>query len=178
MTAAKDAITKVTAHITYRNLSLTINVAFVGYCNFCDSRDRLTSFPFLRDQRTFQAFVVNELAKDGGNSLIDVLSELNEALRLKWFGGMCLFLHMKDYPPHGLQFSNLCDDHPDGRPHKLIYQKLLQEFMEQSIFYYFGRITEHTDKMIQLFEKTLGGLIHSFDLCTGDGFASLLERII
>lgn len=67
--------------------------------------------------------------------------------------------HIGDAPCHGTQFheSSIVDDHPDGDPRGLKIEDLLSKIQELKIIYWFAKLNDTTDKMIEEFRNVMGG---------------------
>nr|CAG8463537.1 6914_t:CDS:2 [Entrophospora candida] len=166
--ATKDCILQVTDYIKNTNPSIKIQVGFCGYRDFCDGSNRLQVFDFTESHEVFKANLATVAATGGGDGPEDVLGGLDAALnQMTWRNGTRVLLHIGDYPPHGRRFTDMQDDHPDGDPNGLTAESVLQKMQSESILYFFGKITEYTDKMVQVFESIIGE-IPVFDLVGGD----------
>ncbi|PKY54536.1 kinase-like protein [Rhizophagus irregularis] len=107
----------------------------------------------------------------------DVLGGLNAAItQLDWKSSTRVLLHIGDYPPHGRRFSNIRDKYPNGDPYGLTAESVLKMMQSKNILYFFGRITSHTDTMLQIFHNIIGEF-PVFDLVGGDPI-KLIEKFI
>src|SRR5438128_11611002 len=98
----------------------------------------------------------------------DVLGGLNAAItQMNLQNGTLVLFHIGDYPPHGRRFSNLVDKYPKGDPNGLTAENVLEKMKSKNILYFFGKITRHTEKMIQVFRGIIGEF-PVFDLVGGD----------
>ncbi|CAB4439816.1 unnamed protein product [Rhizophagus irregularis] len=98
----------------------------------------------------------------------DVLGGLNAAVtQMNWQNNTRVLLHIGDYPPHGRRFSYLKDNYPNGDPYGLTAEDVLGRMQQIIILYFFGKITNHTDKMLEIFHDIIGEF-PVFDLVGGD----------
>ncbi len=97
----------------------------------------------------------------------DVIGGLNQALKLKWpeSSGSRILFHVGDAPPHGrVRYHNHWDDeYPTGHPNDRPLDELFNEMCSKEVTYYFGRINNDCDKMIDVFEQHYGGTIDVMD---------------
>ncbi|RHZ72289.1 hypothetical protein Glove_243g57 [Diversispora epigaea] len=153
---AKDCILKVVEHMENTNPTIKIWVGFCGYRDHCDS-DRLQTLDFTTTYNDFKSYLYNVPATGGGDTPEDVLGGLHEAItKMTWKNSIRIILHVCDAPPHGLRFTNLSDDYPDGDPHGLTAESVLQEMKDKNISYFFGKITNDTEGMIRVFREIIG----------------------
>ncbi|KAI6240685.1 Efk-1 [Aphelenchoides fujianensis] len=62
------------------------------------------------------------------------------------------------------QLFKRADDHPDGDPKGLTAAGIFKKIADCGIDYYFGKITDLTDKMLKAFSDALGNPIDQFDV--------------
>ncbi|GES94002.1 kinase-like domain-containing protein [Rhizophagus clarus] len=107
----------------------------------------------------------------------DVLGGLNAAVtQMDWKNSTRVLLHIGDYPPHGRRFTTLADKYPNGDPNGLTAENVLEMMKSKNILYSFGKITNHTEKMLEIFRETIGEF-PIFDLVGGDPI-KLVEKFI
>ncbi|KAF0496959.1 kinase-like protein [Gigaspora margarita] len=165
--AAKDCILQVTKHIKDINPSIKIRVGFCGYRDHCDST-RIQIIDFTNSYEKFRKSLTKVPATGGGDPPEDVLGGLNAAItQLSWHEGTRVLLHVGDYPPHGLRFSSMQDNYPNGDPYGLTAESVLEKMRSERILYFFGKITGYTDEMIRIFRSIIGEF-PVFDLVGGD----------
>ncbi|KAF0490691.1 kinase-like protein [Gigaspora margarita] len=141
--AAKDCILQVTEYIKNTNQCIKIKVDF---------RRNLSTVP----------------ATGGGDGPEDVLGGLDAAInQLSWNDGTKVLLHIGDCPPHGKRFTTMQDEFPGGDPNGLTAENVLQKMQSENIFYFFGKITNSTDTMIEVFRSIIGEF-SIFELVGGD----------
>ena len=69
---------------------------------------------------------------------------------MDWQNSTRVLLHIGDYPPHGRRFTYLGDNYPNGDPHGLTAECVLEKMKSKNILYFFGKITDETEKMLDL----------------------------
>ncbi|CAG8808306.1 25628_t:CDS:2, partial [Racocetra persica] len=90
---------------------------------------------------------------------------------MTWSNATRVLIHIGDAPPHGRRFTNLYDDeyldddYPEGDPNGLTAESVLKKMQLKKILYYFGKINDFTDVMINVFREIIGEL-PIFDLMT------------
>ncbi|RIA94350.1 kinase-like domain-containing protein [Glomus cerebriforme] len=70
-----------------------------------------------------------------------------------------------DAPPHGRRFTSQYDNYLDGDPNGLTAEDVLEKIQSEEILYYFGKITNQTDKMLNVFRDIIDEFL-VFDLNT------------
>jgi hypothetical protein len=123
--------------------------------------------PFTKSIAEFKAFVAKIKAEGGGDFPEDVLGGLNKAISLAWpeRSGTRIIFHLGDAPPHGknVYHDNDFDDYENGHPCDRPLPELFEELHRKELMYYFGRIDDECDKMIDVFEKHNGKKIDIMD---------------
>ncbi|PAA69773.1 hypothetical protein BOX15_Mlig000706g2 [Macrostomum lignano] len=98
----------------------------------------------------------------------DVFGGLEQASKLQWSkdAGTRIVFHMGDSPCHGNRYhsASMRDSYPNGDPRGRTSQDLFKRFKELGIDYYFGKISRHTDQMIDEFCKDYGRFITTFSV--------------
>lgn len=134
-----------------------LRLGFVGYRDHCDGAGRIVDLPFTTDISEFEAIVASQAAYGGGDGPEDVLGALQAAVQFQWTSAQRVLYHIGDYPCHGLHYhDNLPDDYPCGDPHGLEPRPLLQALAMHRVRYYFGTLTDRTDRMLQRFAEIMG----------------------
>ncbi|CAB4396121.1 unnamed protein product [Rhizophagus irregularis] len=152
--AAKDCIFKVTNYIKHTNPSIELWVGFCGYRDHNDGSSRLQIFDFNDQYDQFVQYMLNVTPSSSPDNDIpeDVLGGLNAAItKMNWKNDTRILLHIGDNPPHGGNFTNLTDNYPNGDPYGLTAENVLEKMKSKSILYFFGKITNETDKMLKIF---------------------------
>ncbi|POG79076.1 kinase-like domain-containing protein [Rhizophagus irregularis DAOM 181602=DAOM 197198] len=150
--AARDCIIQVTNYIKHTNPSIELRVGFCGYRDHCDGDGRLQFLDFTDKYEQFITYMQSVFHYGGGDAPEDVLGGLNEAItKMDWKNGTRVLLHIGDYPPHGTKFTDLSDSYPNGDPHGLTAENVLEKMQSKNILYFFGKITDYTEIMLQIF---------------------------
>ncbi|RHZ61857.1 hypothetical protein Glove_345g11 [Diversispora epigaea] len=174
--AAKDCILQVMEYIKNTNPCIRVQVGFCGYRDHCDNLNkvapRLQVFDFTSSHQEFRNNLATVPATGGGDLPEDVLGGLNAAItQMTWHDGTRVILHIGDAPPHGRRFTNSTDSYPDsypdGDPNGLTAESVLKKMQSKEINYFFGKITQSTDTMVQIFRSIIGEF-PVFDLLGGD----------
>lgn len=93
-----------------------LEVAFVGYRDFCDGHHRLVGVPFTTDLGAFERTLREQGAFGGGDIAEDVAGALCKAVYdLDWSSSVAqIMVIIADAPPHGIQWhtDRVSDDYP------------------------------------------------------------------
>ncbi|POG82151.1 kinase-like domain-containing protein [Rhizophagus irregularis DAOM 181602=DAOM 197198] len=176
--AAKDCILQVSNYVKHTNPSIKLRVGFCGYRDHYNGLNRLQIFDFNDQYDQFTQYMQNVLPISNDDLPEDVLGGLNAAItQLNWQNSTRVLLHIGDYPPHGRRFTSLEDDkYPDGDPNGLTAESVLEKMQSKNILYFFGKITDYTDKMLEIFRSIIGEF-PVFDLVGGDPIV-LVDKLI
>ena len=142
-----------------------IRFAFVGYRDHNDGPRRIETLYFTKDVQEFEIFVGKLKAFSTGKADFpeDVFGGLEATINLNWSYPNRVIFHIADAPQHGTRFHDFSrrnDNYYDvEEPRGLCIENLLSSVKTKNLNYYFGRITKHTDKMIQEFEEVGGNEI-------------------
>jgi hypothetical protein len=154
---AKNSIRKIVDYMANMKPAIIVRPGFCGYRDHCDGFDRLQIIDFTNSCDEFKNDISNVPALGGGDDPEDVLGGLNAAVTsMTWRNPTRVLLHIADYPPHGRRFTNISDDYPDGDPNGLTAEQVLGDMRSAGIYYFFGKITEHTETMIKVFQSIIG----------------------
>ncbi|CAE7572786.1 vwkA [Symbiodinium natans] len=131
---------------------LKLRVGFLGYRDVRDAR-QFEVLDFTDDVEAFARRVANVFARGGADDAEDVAGALRKAVGFGWRRHVRVLFHIADMPCHGREYhgDQVTDNHPSGVGIS-IPQQLLR-LRSQKVNYYFGRIKEHTDKMIRVFNE-------------------------
>lgn len=146
-----------------------VAVGFIGYKDFCDGPDHFEIYPFSSNISTFQRTVASIPASGGGDRPEDVNGGLQMVLsRLDWEPlATKVIFHMGDAPPHGAEYSGCVSSSKSrkwsARNDEPIDQ-LFRRMMKMEIDYYFGKITQLTDKMVKVFSAARGRDVKVYDV--------------
>ncbi|GBB99217.1 hypothetical protein RclHR1_03450012 [Rhizophagus clarus] len=175
--AAKDCILQVSNYIKHTNPNIKLRVGFCGYRDHTNGSNHLQIFDFNDQHDQFTQYMQDVLPISNNDHPEDVLGGLDAAItKMDWQNNTRVLLHIGDYPPHGRRFSNLKDNYPDGDPNGLTAENVLEKMQSKNILYFFGKITNETDKMIKIFRDIIGEF-PVFDLVGGDPI-KLIEKFI
>jgi hypothetical protein len=179
--AAKDCILQVTNYIKRTNPNIKLRVGFCGYRDHNDGLNRLKVFGFTDKYDKFTKYMQKVTAfstAENDDYPEDVLGGLDAAItQMDWQHSTRVLLHIGDYPPHGRNFTTLKDDkYPDGDPNGLTAEIVLEKMQLKNILYFFGKITDYTDKMLEIFRGIIGEF-PVFDVVGGDPI-KLIEKFI
>lgn len=161
LNATKDSVLKLVERLRKQYGHLRLHFGCVRYTDFDQPAASRTSFlQFTEKPTEFQTFVGAIKATGGGDAAEDVFGGLNVAVKEMDWGSTKntnLLIHIADAPCHGSQYheSNVGDDNPSGDPNGISLTSLMKKIVSFRINYWFGKITVHTDKMIQEFNKEL-----------------------
>eukprot|EP00761_Pharyngomonas_kirbyi_P010850 gb/GECH01010873.1/.p1 GENE.gb/GECH01010873.1/~~gb/GECH01010873.1/.p1 ORF type:complete len:759 (+),score=129.85 gb/GECH01010873.1/:1-2277(+) len=159
--AGKEKITKLVQSIEsmikdrFSDYETNIRVSFVGYRDHNDT-NRIQKMPFTEDTDGVCRFVGTMDATGGGDAPEDITGAYQEALELPWEAEHRFLVHIADAPCHGTKYHDLgrsCDNNADGCPENLKPEDQLEVMKSKNINLLFTKITEHTDKMIDVFSK-------------------------
>ena len=151
---------------------LNFSVAFVGYRDHCDGANRTVVSNFTTSILEFQSFMGSVQATGGGDAPEDVFGGIEEVTKLSWSKQTRILFHIADSPCHGTRFHDpaVGDDYPNGDPRGLQIEDLLSKVEELSIIYWFAKLGNETDLMIQVFQSIMKGpnKINEIDLASVD----------
>ncbi|CAG8758222.1 17739_t:CDS:1, partial [Rhizophagus irregularis] len=154
--AAKDCISHVSNYIKCTNPSIKLRIGFCGYRDHNNKpHDQLQVFNFTDKYIKFTKYmheVSPGVYSQYSDEPEDVLGGLNAAItQMNWQSSTRILLHIGDFPPHGRRFTNLKDNYPDGDPNGLTAENVLEKMQSKNILYFFGKIANYTDKMLEIF---------------------------
>jgi hypothetical protein len=154
----KERIFETVALLTSRFPHLKLRLAFVGYRDLNLPQDQQFSVLDFTDEKEFHSFVSLIKCAYGGDYCEDVLGGLKKTTELHWKQSVRILMHVGDAPSHGQRYHDLSAHHdhdvyPEYDSDGNIGYSHIQELIELEVKYYFGRLTPHTDKMIEQFCK-------------------------
>ncbi|KAF0561985.1 kinase-like protein [Gigaspora margarita] len=176
--ATKEHILKVASYVNSHNSNFKFWVGFCGYRDYSDHIDRLQVFDFTNSLKKFKTYITNKVMAEGGDDTPeDVLGGLNAAItEMTWSNATRILIHIGDAPPHGCRFTNLYDKYPNGDPNGLTAESVLKKMRLKKILYYFGKINDSTNVMLNVFREIIGEF-PVFDLMTmGDNPELLVDK--
>jgi hypothetical protein len=187
------------------NNVLHIFFSFVGYRDFTeDPNSSITTheeydiFDFSKDKNEFENFLKSVEPSGGGDTCEDVLGGLSEVIKLSWlpqddsFKTSNLLIHIADAPNHGILFRNpehSIDDNFDDYPVTMSPSDIpelnnsLKFLADHNIHYYFFRVSDTTDVMIEKFNELFGTLCNdgrsiSVDDINEKTIRNIIDKII
>lgn len=147
-------------------------LAFVGYKDWQYGDDHFEVLDFTHVVDKFKDFVASVQA--GGSSTPkhrdypeDVLGGMDKAINaLSWpeKSGTRVIFHFGDAPHHGKRYYKHRDDFPNGHPEDPDTRALFDAMKARGIDYYFGRITDGCDAMLDHFDELHGQPVARLDL--------------
>ncbi|CAF1185297.1 unnamed protein product [Adineta steineri] len=153
----KDRIFETVKLLKSRFSFFNIRLAFVGYRDFNLTPDKQFSILDFTDEKEFYSFVSTVKCEYGGDVCEDVLGGLQKTIGLNWKQAVRILIHVSDCPSHGRRYHNLPEDQDFYLSHDAdgsIGTNCIQQLVELRVKYFFGRLTNLTDKMIQQFAKS------------------------
>ncbi|PAV60349.1 hypothetical protein WR25_07826 [Diploscapter pachys] len=147
---------------------LHVRLGFVAYRDFGD-KSSFQVRSFNGSVVDFLCFCDNLEATGGDDAAEDVFTGLEKAINLDWSedSGTKIIFHIADRPCHGREFhsySRKSDNYPDGDPFGRTHTDLFRRIRLKGIQYYFGRISNQTDIMVEKFSEAYGDTIQQFDV--------------
>jgi len=134
--------------------NFNMRVAFIAYRDFGDGAKQLEKRDFNQDLKAVQTFISSMVATGGGDGPEDIAGGLENALKLSWESNTKLLIHFADAPPHGKgKYHEMEDSYPGGDPSGRVPENLAGKLAEKGVDYYFARLNDTCDKMMQLIKK-------------------------
>jgi len=153
---------------TVQTFGNEVKIGFVGYRDHCDAF-RIEKLDLNEDIRKFEDFLSRVVAMGGGDEPEDVFGGIEAALSLSWSQHNKVLIHIGDAPAHGFRFNNCFVDNfsfynvSDVRGLRI--EDLLNNLKHIGIKYFFGKINNSTDKMIDEFNRVGGrGTVSEVDV--------------
>ncbi|CAF1629561.1 unnamed protein product [Adineta ricciae] len=150
----KDRIFETIRLLKSRFPHLNIRLAFVGYRDVDLHPDKQFSVSDFTNEQDFYSFLSTIKCEKGGDACEDVLGGLSKLIELNWKQPLRVVMHIADCPSHGRRYHNLadiCDDFIKNDNDGLVGYNCIKQLIDLQIMYFFGRLTHHTDKMIEQF---------------------------
>lgn len=149
-----------------QGLALEVRVAFVGYRDFCD-KEQFVVKDFTDNIEEMVQFIGQLKASGGGDAAEDVYGGLEKTTSLSWTGRGKIkvarrIIHFADAPGHGARYNTFNannDHHSDFDSDGAKCMKVMKQIAELRIDFTFVRITNNTDKMIEVFKKWYDGKV-------------------
>jgi hypothetical protein len=144
-------------------LPFTPKFAIVGYRDVNDTEmTRVLDFTESESGiEQFVEFLNNTHAIGGGDLPEHVAAGLQKVTQLQWESDRRILYHLTDAPCHGSKYHNLdrkYDQYYDGipshlNPQRLDVEELVKQLGTMKIKYLFCKITDHTNRMIDIFSQ-------------------------
>eukprot|EP00602_Paraphysomonas_sp_CaronLab_P009101 CAMPEP_0185026824 /NCGR_PEP_ID=MMETSP1103-20130426/11327_1 /TAXON_ID=36769 /ORGANISM="Paraphysomonas bandaiensis, Strain Caron Lab Isolate" /LENGTH=510 /DNA_ID=CAMNT_0027560539 /DNA_START=129 /DNA_END=1658 /DNA_ORIENTATION=+ len=140
-----------------------IRVAFIGYRDVKD-QGNLVVVDFTEDISAVQKEIKKEKPSGGTGYTADIAGALEKACTLSWSSETKIIFHACDTPCHGTDYHDpakkIREPYPDGLPDGITRpasEDMLKQLRDRKVHYFFGRIIDHTDLMVQKFNSELKG---------------------
>jgi len=131
-----------------------INIAFVGYRDYCDGNNRSIVHDFIPYNRIgeLKSKLAAIRAFGGCGGFADVASALYNVSKLSWGASTKLIICFSDAPAHGSSWNDSYGDpYPGGDPEHQDPEKLMSNFCAKGIDFHFVEIDPSTVKMMNRF---------------------------
>ncbi len=175
--ATKKSMQEIVRRVKGTNPNLKIRVAVVAYRDLADGALHFEELGFTDSVTEFEKFVSALTATGGGDAPEDMAGAIQRANSLSWQQVSRVTFVISDAPCHGNNFHSLGDDqYPNGTPGiciKTELRALMKKGGEGGMQLYFGRITEHCDRMIGVFATN--GI--KFEVCDLEDPAKLASSV-
>ncbi|KXS10129.1 hypothetical protein M427DRAFT_37781 [Gonapodya prolifera JEL478] len=158
---AKTKIIQIMDELQKMHKGTKLNVAFIGYRDFEDVEPMI--FIDFCDPATLAPKIQRIEADGGGDAAEDVMGALVLIPKLSWWAKSRLVIHIADAPPHGKALHDLGADNdrywdtpdPSGNDgtNLILTKRVIADIVGHSIDYYFFRINNYTDKMVNVFRE-------------------------
>ncbi|KAF0450822.1 kinase-like protein [Gigaspora margarita] len=165
ITAAKKHILEVANYVNNYNSNINLWVGFCGYRDYYNGSDRLQILDFTNSLEKFKTYITNNVrVMPNDDETEDVLGGLNAAItRMTWTYSTRIIIHIGDAPSHGRRYYTAAydnyfayDNYPEGDPNGLTAEYVLEKMQSKKILYYFGKINDSTNVMLDIFRETIG----------------------
>lgn len=190
---AKEQTRKIVVDVKKKFEDVPLKLAFVGYRDHCDPKDKqLETLDFV-DAATqidkFESFVRDRCNPyGGGDQPEDVAGGLEAATQMRWSSSVRIVAMFADAPAHGDEYHDSMGDSyprgdPKGRDPKSLVKKLVGNM---SCDFYFMRANHHTDKMVCAFREAIKTdvkpngerLFEEYDLSNAANFVETMSGAI
>ncbi|KRX09371.1 hypothetical protein PPERSA_04677 [Pseudocohnilembus persalinus] len=190
ITESKNSMKNIINQISEKVKGTKFEIKFgvVCYRDHCDDRQGsylVQGKDFEKDIDIIINYINTVDSRGGGDTPEAVVDGINQALQLSWSknenswgGSQRIIFHIADAPPHGDIYkeegSYRGDDHPNGCPCGLKFNKLSTQINNNDISYHLVAIGSCLKKTIKVFENSL----QSFNYCNIQGASQMTENII
>mmetsp|Transcript_23244 Transcript_23244/g.42313 ORF Transcript_23244/g.42313 Transcript_23244/m.42313 type:complete len:860 (-) Transcript_23244:1-2580(-) len=159
----KNQIKSIVKRLRAQYPQLNLRIGFLGYRDLHDPNTQFEIFDPDSDVNDFIDFLRRVQPIYNRDKAEDLAGALKKAAAWPWQHSVRVLFHLADDPCHGLKYHNdkfagnrTYDLYPDGTPNINMAEELAKLMEEHAVDYYFGRITDRTDKMILELNKELG----------------------
>ena len=142
-----------------KEFETNVKIAFVGYRDHTDGDNRIECLEFTDSVPKFKEFLEDIDATGGEDAPEDVLGGLEVVGELNWSSRIKVLFHIADAPHHGPRFHDMgrdADDYFDKEPRGLTAEDVIYKIKEKKIKYFFVKINESTNKMVNAFNDIAG----------------------
>jgi Alpha-kinase family len=157
----KTSIREIVTQVRQTNVNLNLRLAVVAYRDL-NCTPEFDVLDFVTGVEQFEAFLgeikcatVHHAPPDDAPE--DMAGGIQKANKLSWSSRTRVAFLIADCPCHGSEFHSLQDNYPGGTP-GIDIRNELRALVDKSdggtMSVFFGRLTAHTDSMIQRFEES------------------------
>jgi hypothetical protein len=153
--ATNKFITLLLEAVLESKIKAKFRYAYIGYR---ERNEKPELMPFTDDYSKLKKAIKDTKLEGGDDSCEDVqfgFEKLFNDIEFD-YSGIRILLHIADCPCHGSRYhnDNISDSHPEWSDEiPKFLRKLVNSYR---LFYWFGKLSTHTDLMIQEFNKILG----------------------
>jgi hypothetical protein len=154
--AVKRNVKSIVQRVVSTNGNLSLRLAVVGYRDIGDGAKRFEVLDFVPSVTEFENFVGRLVATGGADAPEDIAGAIQQANKLSWQQASRIVFLRADAPCHGNEFHSYSDDYGAGTPGIDILNELKRLQSKNDIgtmTLNFGKITNSTDRMIQVFAE-------------------------
>ena len=165
-----------------KEFETNVKIAFVGYRDHTDGDKRIECLEFTDSVPKFKEFLEDIDATGGEDAPEDVLGGLEIVGKLNWSSRIKVLFHIADAPHHGPRFHDMgrdADNYFDEEPRGLTAEDIICRIKEKKIKYFFVKINESTNKMVNVFNDIAGKeLVQYIDMESPDLLIEIIVRSI
>jgi len=153
ITITKEKVEEIAKGIVEIYPDAAFRFGCVIYRDFDLKENNYQTHDFHENVGKLVSFLGSVEAQGGRDIPEDVNGGLQEVLKLEWANSTKCLIHFADSPCHGKRFHNFQDEHPNGGPNDIDYEKIFTELKSLGVGYYFMKIKKDTHKMVEEFQK-------------------------
>jgi hypothetical protein len=179
ITGVKDQIRSIIGELQRAMADLNYRLSFVVYRDVGDGASRFQVHDFSSSITELERFAGSIVASGGGDECEDVVGGLAIAADMKWLFHNKMLVLCADAPCHGSMYHVGCnDDYPSGVfPGSKDPAAVLAKLKQNGVQITFLKLNSTTDKMIQEFNRLVGGGIEIVNLDCAKLAASIKESV-